>query len=96
MDEIWKTLAASGTTGAIVVWILWKLIPAIDTLKDEICAGLRKMEAAMDRATKTDLLRLIASPHVADVVKEKSNEILAEVNDALADNKAQAERDKNK
>lgn len=72
MDEILKMLASgAGTAGVILAYQL--LVTA---------KRLLKIEEAIDRSTRTDLLRLVSSPHVEPEVKEAAAAILKEVDEA--------------
>jgi hypothetical protein len=82
MDEIWKSFAAGGIPGCILAYILWKIVPAINQARDDIRSSLRSMEHAINSSSKSDLLRLIASPHVAVEVKAAASEILREIETA--------------
>jgi hypothetical protein len=107
MEDLYKPLLQLGAFGALVCWILWKLIPTleakfaaltvtIETLKDDICSGLRKMEDAMDRATATDLLRLAASPLINPEIKERVAAILEDLKTAQKARALEIEAEKDK
>lgn len=77
MEEILKMLASSaGTAGIILAWHL--LV---------VNYRLKKIDEALDRLTRTDLIRLVASPHVGADAKEAAGVILQEVDAAEADRK---------
>lgn len=78
MDEILKALLASGPLGIVLGWFMW--VQHNDMGK--VWEGNLKISEALDRSTRTDLLRLIASPHVAPDVKEAAAAIMTEVEDA--------------
>jgi len=60
MEEyILKTIAAVGSTGAILAGLIWF-----------VGRRLLRLEEALDRLTKMELLRLVASPHVGHDLKE--------------------------
>lgn len=92
MEEILKTLASSGIPGAILAFALWKIAPVVTGFRDEICASLRKVEEAIDRANRGDILRLCASMHVSDQVKEVAAQILKELDAAEVERKNRAEQ----
>lgn len=50
-------------------------------------ARVERMEAAMDRLSKVELVRLVASPHVSDPVKETAAAMLEDVKTAIADHR---------
>lgn len=95
MDDLFTKVVApflnSGIAGAILLVIFWKFLPAIEAFKQAMWSEMaknrdemRNLEDAFDRATKTNLLRLIASPLVASSVKESAAEILKDVDSASA------------
>lgn len=71
-----KPLASSGITGLILAILLWKFLPALSQFRDEVRTYLAFIRDSIERSSKADMLRLIASPHVADSVKEAAAEIL--------------------
>lgn len=62
-----KSIVASGPIGAVLVWHL------VTYRSDQ-----RRAWGIVDRMTRGDLLRLIASPHVPDELKDKAREIISE------------------
>lgn len=96
MEELFKSLASGGVTGAILAIILFKIAPAVKEQGELIRAEmrrmqdeLRKMEDAIDRATRADLIRIVASPHVLDSVKDAATVALVEVEAAISDRSQQ-------
>ena len=75
MEEVIKgILSGAGVAGAVLVWHLL----VVDR-------RLRKIEEAIDSSTRADILRLIASPHVAPEVKEKAGEFIKDLDDRAED-----------
>lgn len=70
-DLFLKSLVALGPVGLMLGGVIWF-----------IGRRLLRLEEAMDRLNRGDLLRLIASPHVAPEVKEKVSDLLKEVTTA--------------
>lgn len=88
MDETFKALlqsfASGGIPGSILAFILWKIAPAVQAFKSELVIGLRRVEEALDRSTRADILRLVASPHVSDSVKQVTADIIKDLDAAQA------------
>lgn len=75
MEETFLKLAASfGASGVMLAGTIFF-----------IGRRLLKLEAAFDRHTKMELMRLIASPHVSADVKNQLSEQLREVETAQHD-----------
>lgn len=69
MEEyLLKAIATIGSTGAILAGLIWF-----------VGRRLLRLEESFDRLTKMELLRLVASPHVAGDVKTAASEMLEEV-----------------
>lgn len=70
MEEyILKLIAAGGgTAGACLAGLIWF-----------VGRRLLRLEEAIDRLTKMELLRLVASPHVGPDLKDAASEQLKEV-----------------
>lgn len=69
MDEFIKALASgAGVAGIILGWHLFKTD-----------GRLKAIEDALNVLAKADLVRLIASPHVAAEIKEEVTKLLREV-----------------
>lgn len=69
MEEVIKSiLSGAGVAGAVLAWHLF----VVDR-------RLRKIEEAIDSSTRSDLLRLAASPHVAPDLKEAATAIMKEI-----------------
>lgn len=83
MDEITKSLisslASGGVPGAILVFILVKIAPAVAAFRDGVIASIGRLEEAVDRSTRADLLRLVANPLVADTLKEAARGVIQEI-----------------
>lgn len=80
MEEILKgALSGTGAAGALLIFYLWKLAPALDALRDEVRAGFRSLEEASYIRSKADLLKLIASQGIAPVVKEEAAEMVRKI-----------------
>lgn len=73
----WMPLANMGGIGVMLIWFMFRHEPR-----------MKAVEAAIDRSSRTDLLRLIASPHVSPDVKDEATAIMREIDDA--------DRDRNK
>ncbi len=87
MDEFWKTaltaFSSAGVAGCVLAWYLVKFEPSQKAMRDEFWramdgqrAELAKISAALYVFSKADMLRLIASPHVSDSVKEAASELV--------------------
>lgn len=91
MDEFWKTLltilSSSGVAGAVLAWYLIKFDPANQALIKSINDGFSKLSVALYIIQKADMLRLIASPHVADAVKEAAADLVKTISDEVAKEK---------
>lgn len=70
----WMPLANMGGIGVMLIWFMFRHEPR-----------MKAVEAAMDRSSRTDLLRLIASPHVAPEVKDEATAIMKEIDAAERD-----------
>lgn len=82
MDEILKgALSGTGVAGAILIFHLWKLEPALVALKEEIRKGFRALEEASYIRSKTDLLKMISSPLVAPAVKDEAAEMVRQIDE---------------
>lgn len=90
MDEFWKTaltaLSSAGVAGAVLAWYLVKFEPAQKAMRDEfwremglLRLELAKISAALYAFSKADMLRLIASPHVSDTVKEAAAALVKDI-----------------
>lgn len=94
MDEFWKTaltaLSSAGVAGIVLGWYLIKFEPSqkamrdefwkeLDGLKKEIRDGFSKIATALYMISKADMLRLIASPHVSDSVKEAASALVKDI-----------------
>lgn len=78
MDELLKGIASgAGVAGLVLVYHLLVFEKR-----------MRKVEEAIDRANRTDLLRLIASPHVASEIKENAATIMKEIDTAETERKS--------
>lgn len=90
MEELLKSLASGGIPGIILAILLWKFLPALTEFRDEVRANQRFIRDAIDRSSKADMLRLIASPHVADSVKSAAAELVDQIKEVpeMADKKA--------
>ena len=89
MEEFLKVLAGSGVAGSVLAYHLWKHATELQLLRETVAAGndlmregMRKIEDAMDRGARADLMRLIASTHVAGAVKDSAAAILLELDTA--------------
>lgn len=60
-----------GAIGVVLGWLMWRVEPR-----------MKSMEAAQDRATRANMLMLIAIPQVADGVKEQAQGISKEIDEA--------------
>lgn len=91
MDELTKRIAESfisgGIPGSILLFILWKIAPAVGRFRDEICDKLRKLEEAVHRRAVVDLMRLAADPSVSERMKEAARELIQEIGAAEAESK---------
>ena len=69
MEQFIQSLASgAGVAGVILGYYLWRLEPR-----------LKSMEDTLARQGKIDLLRLIASPHVASELKQEAEKMVAEI-----------------
>jgi hypothetical protein len=69
MEQFVQSLASgAGVAGVILGYYLWRLEPR-----------LKSMEDTLARQGKIDLLRLIASPHVAPELKAEAQKMVAEI-----------------
>lgn len=68
-DLFLKSLTQLGPIGVMFGGLIWF-----------IGRRLLRLEEAIDRLNRGDLLRLIASPHVTDEVKERVTGLLQEIN----------------
>lgn len=88
MDDFWKTLltalSSAGVAGAVLAWYLVKFEPGNQALIREMRDGFTKIAEAMYKSAKADMLRLIASPHVADAVKAAAAELVNDITKEVA------------
>lgn len=76
MEELLKGIASgAGVAGVILAYHL--LVHA--RRMDEVKETLRDLENAVNTSSKADLLRLIASPHVASEVKDAAARVVKEI-----------------
>lgn len=96
MDELTKRIADSfisgGIPGSILLFILWKIAPAVTAFRDEICASLRKLEEAVHRRAVVDLMRLAADPSVSERMKDAARELIKEIGTAEEERKKEVSR----
>lgn len=78
ISDIIKVLSGAGVAGVILAWDRLVLIHRIDRYEHE----LRHVQDAMDRTARVDLLRLVASPHVTQEVKDSASTMLIGLDDA--------------
>lgn len=101
MDEFLKSIptiiSTSGVAGVVLWYYLTRIVPSLDAFKNSVWTEIaairgdaKRMEEAMDRATKADLLRLIASPHVSDAVKDAAADVIKDVDEAKTKREAVA------
>ncbi len=90
MDDFWKTaltaLSSAGVAGAVLAWYLVKFEPSQKAMREEFWAEMQKLRAELSKNTaalymfsKADMLRLIASPHVSDTVKEAAADLVKDI-----------------
>lgn len=90
MDDFWKTaltaLSSAGVAGAVLAWYLIKFEPSQQKMRAEfweeigkLRSELSKISAALNLFSKADMLRLIASPHVSDTVKEAAAALVKDI-----------------
>lgn len=90
ISDIIKVLSGAGVAGVILAWDRLVLIHRIDRYEGE----LRSIQDAMDRSARVDLLRLVASPHVTEEIKESASEMLVEIEGAEKERSARREAHK--
>lgn len=76
MDEVLKLLAGSGALGVVTYMLLTQINPKLDALGKGLYERMRAMEAAADRNAEATALRLIASPHISEEIKERASYII--------------------
>lgn len=76
MEEMLKSLWASGPIGAVLAWFMWVYHQ-----------DMRRMAQAINRMAQLDTLRLIASPHISRDVKEAAAVLLGDIQDAQKEEK---------
>lgn len=80
MEDFIKTLASSaGVCGLILGFHLIRILPALEDLKKGVMEKLDKMANAMNLSSRTELLKLAASPHVHPELKEEAKRMIDEL-----------------
>lgn len=82
LNKALESLLTGGVPGTILAFILWKIAPAVSKFRDDIVAALRRLEEAVDRRARADLIRLATDPMVSEKLKDAAREILQEIDNA--------------
>lgn len=85
---LWKFLPALEDFKKQVLAAVAKLGEDVRLQHEKTREQMVDVEHAVDRATKADLLRLVASSHVSDQVKEGAAVLIKEVDSAISTSKA--------
>ena len=69
-----------GAVGAVLAWVLWRLEPRLERSDQAMAARFERIEQALDRLTRAQLLMLISQPAVEEPVRQQAHQILEEMN----------------
>lgn len=68
-----------GAIGAVLWWFLTQTNPRLEALQKEMQAMGSRIEGALDRLTRAQMLTLLNQPETPDALKREAREVLKEV-----------------
>ena len=78
-----KPLYAYGPLGVMCAWLMWKGDARLRSVEVNVSVSMKENANAMDRATKANMLMLVAIPEVSEAIKIQARQLAQEAEEAI-------------